>query len=136
MDTSVEYKAVLEKQKLGAPVNVRDVAVAIANHDQTLLKFLADNDYKQVYRLLHESDNPMLIGVNAGFMPNKKRVEGELGLLIAKSDADTLNKILSEFVVNTNANNYTTDQQLLTSLREIEAIKSTSLGNQIAIRLR
>lgn len=135
MDTSVEFKRVLEKQKVGAPVNVREVAVAIANDPRSLFEYIANNDYKQAYRLLHESENAMQIGQNAGFFPDKKRVEGELGLLIAKSDSAVLNQILNGFVINPATNNWTTNSELLASLTDIEAIKASPDGYKFSIKL-
>ncbi len=134
MDTSLEYNNVLAKGKVKAPVTYREVAVAIANHDETALKYIADNDPIQVYALLHQSDSPLEIGKNAKFIPNKERVEGELKLLLIKKDFDTLNDILSKFIVNTNTQNYTTNQQIMKSLEDIGAL--SFVGGKYIINAR
>jgi len=131
MDTSREYQKVLDKHQKKIPVSYREVAVCIANHPETLLKYISDNDYVQVYRLLHESTAPMVIGKNATFTPDKKRVEGELKSLYMRKDFDTLNTILDHFVVNVQTNNYTSNPELIQRMREIELLKTTPIGDML-----
>lgn len=131
MDTSVfgsEAKILEQKIRQHAPVTYREVALVIATHEQTLLKFLADNDPAQVYRLLHESDSSMVIGNGASFIPNKKRVEGELKLLVVKKDYAVLNDIISKFKINRSAQNITGNTRILKELQNIGAIKETDGG--------
>jgi ribosomal protein S8 len=134
MDTSIEFAKVLNKLSNGQPVNYREMAIAIANHEETLLQFLADNDYKQVYRLLHEIPQVSLsIGKNATFEPSKSRVEAELKLLYIKKEGEILNTLIRNFRLNPVTQNYTTNQKLLSSLRDIGVIGSDSLGNYFNI---
>ena len=128
MDTSSEYNTVLQKKQMNAPVSYREIAVAIANHEETLLQFLADNDPNQVYALLHRSDSPMTVGENATFIPDKKRVEGELKSLFVKKDFATLNDIVDNFRINTSAKNYTANANVISSLCDIDAITMTPTG--------
>lgn len=122
MDTSKEFRQILEKKQTGSPINVREAAVAIANDEETLLKYMADNDPSQLYRLLHQSEAEMFIGKNAAFIPDKKRVEGELKLLLVKKDFKTLNDVVSAFRIDRDTMNYTNDSKLIKALEDIKAI--------------
>lgn len=129
-----EFKAVLSKQKTGSPVSYRDVAVAIACDEQTLLKFLTDNDYVQVYKLLHQTNAPLSIGNNAGFIPNKKRAESELHLLQVKNDTTAINDIVSNFRINLNTENYTTQQDIINNLSGMGVITMTDTGYKFNLK--
>lgn len=135
MDTSTEFQEVLRKQKAGIPVSYREVAVIIANDEHSFLQFLADNDFPQVYRLLHhEPDSQLVVGETAKFSPDKKRVEGELRLLLDKKDNQTINSVIDKFVFNPNTRNVTSNAKVLECLRDIEAIKATPEGNVFNVR--
>jgi len=135
MDTSRELQTVLEKRNLNAPVTYREVAVAIANDEPSLLKFIADNDPVQVYGLLHSSDSAMIIGKNAKFIPDASRVEGELNLLLIKKDFKSLNYILENFKINNTARNYTASKKILDSLADINAISFANGNYKFNLRL-
>lgn len=137
-EISTDFATVLRKIKTGEPGNFRDMAVAISEDPtgHTLLQFMVDNDYTQVYSLLHHNDNaPMVIGKNAPFTPDKTRVEGELFMLAEKQDFNTLNQIISDFVLNPTTPNYTTNPKLLTSLTGMQSIQGNNAGDKI-INLR
>lgn len=133
MDTSQEYKSLLEKKARGIPVTVRDIAVAIGNDKETLLKYMADNDFMQVYKLLHLSDSPMIIGANAAFVPSKKKVETELKSLLIRKNYKVLNQIIDHFVVNMKAGNYTSNQELIRALCDIQVLKSAPEGYEFNV---
>ena len=129
MDTTAEYNVVLQKKQLGAPVSWREVAVAIANHEETLLEYMCDNDYAQVYRLLHHSDAPMYIGQNkAKFFPQPGRCQGELKSLLEKKDFRTLNDIIAHYRINLQAGNITSNNNLIEKLKDINAISMKEGG--------
>ena len=128
MDTSVEFQRVLDKKAKGIPVTIREVAVCIGNDPHTLLKYMTDNDYTQVHKLLHLSDSKLVIGKNAGFRPDKKRVEGELASLLVRKDWNTLNQIVDNFVVNLTTDNYTSKPELIQALTDIQVLSNTENG--------
>lgn len=123
-----EVQTLLQKIKQNAPVTIREVALVIANHEESLLKFICDNDPVQVHKLLHESGAPLLIGKNASFVPNYKRCSGELKLLLGKRDYVVLNQVVSGFVLNLNIDNYTTNPGLLKELEIMKVIVPTANG--------
>lgn len=129
MDTTQEYKTVLAKRDAGTPVSLRDVAVTLANDDQSLATYLIVNDYKQVYKLLNESEAPLVIGENARLIPSVDRVAAELHSLIEKKDWQDLNYILGNFRINLKAGNWTSHEDLLAVLRDIDAVKMDREGN-------
>ncbi len=128
MTMNPELVTLAQKIKTKSPVTMREVALTIVNDEETLLKYIADNDPVQAYRLLHESDAPMVVGVNANFVPNTNRVEGEFKLLLVKKDFKTINQVVSKFVINMKAKNYTTNSQLLKAMEDMKAIRSTNDG--------
>lgn len=125
---SKEFQEFLDKKASGTPLNLRDIASAVGEDEQTLLKFMVDNDYEQVWRLLHMSDAPLVIGKTATFVPNKARAEGEIHLLFVKKDFNTLNQVITQFVLKPNTNNWTSDQALLQCLEDNGTIKPTQSG--------
>lgn len=124
MDTSEEYKDILVKNQLGTPVTQRGIAVILANDDYSLASYLIQNDLPQVYRLINESNAKMVIGDNAGFIPSAERAAAELHALIERKDWDDLNYILHNFRINTEANNWTSHNEIIEQLRNIEAIEA------------
>lgn len=128
MDTSREFQKVLDKQSQGLPVTMRDVAVVIANDPETLLRYMVDNDYVQVHKLLHLSDAPMLMGKNASFRPDKKRVAGELKSLLTRNNFKVLNQVTDFFVINTDTDNYTSNPELIQKLCDVGAVHKTPTG--------
>lgn len=134
MDSSIEFKEVLRKQATGTPVSYREVAVAIANDEHTLLQFIADNDPVQAYNLLHHSDAALVIGENAKFKPDAKRVAGEFNLLLAKKDLPVLQSIIDEYVIKPDTANYTSNQKVIDSLCDIGAISATDEGYKFNIQ--
>lgn len=134
MDTSIEFQKVLEKRKTFAPITYREAAVAIANDEQTVLKFMADNDYAQVYRLLHMNDSALVVGENAPFTPSKERVEGELALLLMKGDQKTLDDVISKFVLKPDTTGYTSNQKIIDSLKDIGALVYGDKGYMFTLR--
>lgn len=129
------FDEVMVKVKQFSPVDIQDISTIIANHEESLLKFMADNDYIQVYKALHESDSPLVIGENASFTPDRARVEGELEMLLAKKDYKTLNEIISKFIVNPNTVNWTTDRALLACLNDDGVLKATDDGYKFNVKL-
>lgn len=110
-----------------SPLTYREVALMIGNHEETLLKFLSDNDYQQLYSLVHHSDAPMTVGNGASFVPNKARVEGELKLLLDKKDFATLNDIVSKFRLSPSVN-YTGNSQLISEMVNAGLLKTDNTG--------
>lgn len=135
MDTSREFQQVLEKQKKQIPITYRDAAIAIGNDTATLLKYLCDNDYTQVHKLLHLSDSAMVMGKNAPFAPDKKRVEAELRTLLIRKQWKPLNQVVDHFVINLQTDNYTTNQELLQCMLDIHIITSTQHGYEFNVVL-
>lgn len=135
MDTSSEFERVKAKQKVGAPVSAREVAVIYANDDRSLLDFLVENDYVQVYSLLHQSDATMEIGKNANFVPDRSRVVGELNSLLVKKDFSILNDIIRNFRINMAAGNKTSNPKVIESLSDIGAISMTDTGYKFNLSL-
>lgn len=133
MDTRSEFEAVLEKKKKGIPVTMREIAVCIGNDPHTLLKYMVDNDYAQVHKLLHLSDSRMVIGKNASFKPDKRRVEGELRSLLTRQQWDTLNQVTDHFVINISADNYTSNPELIQKLADIKVVHMTENGYEFDI---
>ena len=129
MDTSQEYQKVLQKKEIGAPLSWRELAVYITNQPDGILMYIADNDFAQAYTLLHHSDSVMRVGAGANFFPEKGRVIGELKALLAKEDVATLNDILSNYKINLKAGNITSNNNMVTALRDIDAIKPGADGN-------
>lgn len=134
MDTSQEYQQVLKKIQGNKALSYRDIAVAVANDPDTLLKYLSDNDPIQCYRLLHQSDSAMVIGQNANFTPDKARVDGEFKLLLIKKDYNTLNQVVSNFVVNPSAQNWTTNQNVIKNLQDIGVLMAVNNGYALTTR--
>ena len=124
MQTQDHYNNVLlPKQKSGSPVSWRDVAVRIDNEPEKVIDFMCENDYQQVWSLLHSSDTPQTIGKGMSFKPNFNQAKGSLMLLLAKQDHATLNSIIKGFRINMNTKNITTNPSLLRELENIQAIK-------------
>ncbi len=130
-----ELETLGNKMKSFSPVTHREAALAISNDEESFLKFIADNDPAQAYRLLHESPAPLVVGETASFVPDKARVEGEFKLLLVKKDWNTLNHVISRFVVNTNAKNYTGNMQLIKSLQDLKVILPTEKGLMFNVQL-
>lgn len=122
MDTSEDFKAVIAKGQAGTPVTTRDIAVAIANDNQSLASYLVWNDLAQLYKLINQSEANMVIGDNAGFIPDADRAAAEMHALIERSDWKDLNYILSNFKINLEAHNWTSHNDLLEELKAIGAI--------------
>lgn len=135
MDTSREFEAALQKRAKGIPVTMREIAVLIGNDPATLLKYMVDNDYIQVHKLLHLSNSNMVIGKNASFKPDRKRVEGELASLLTRKQWDTLNQVTDYFVINENADNYTSTPELIQKLCDIQVVHSTENGYEFDVIL-
>lgn len=133
MDTSREFQQVLEKKSKGIPVTVRECAVAIGNDKATMLQYMVDNDFTQVHKLLHLSDASMVIGRNASFKPEKKRVEAELSSLLARKKWDTLNQVVDHFVINMTTDNYTSNPELVRCLCDIQVVICTQYGYEFNV---
>lgn len=133
MDTSREFQTAIEKKSKGIPVTIRDVAVLIGNDKATLLKYMVDNDFVQVHKLLHLSDSTMMIGKNARFTPDKKRVEGELNSLLTRKQWKTLNQVIDHFVVNLATDNYTASLDLIRALCDIQILTCTENGYEFQV---
>lgn len=129
-----EYQIVRAKNTMNKPLSYRELAILIACEEPRLLKFIADNDPIQAYKLLHISDAPMVIGHNADFAPNAKRVDAEFYNLLKKKDWNTLNQIISAFRVNMNVNNYSTNQNILRELRNMGALVMTPNGEKFNLQ--
>lgn len=114
---------------------MREVAICIGNDVPTLLKYMTDNDYVQVHKLLHLSDSSMVIGRNASFKPDKKRVEGELASLLTRKQWNTLNQVTDFFVINMATDNYTSVPELVQALVDIHVVHSTENGYEFDIIL-
>lgn len=135
MDTSREFQNVLNKKQNGMPISYRDAAVVIGNDPETLLKYMVDNDYVQVHKLLHYSDSKVLIGKNAKFTPNKKAVSAQLATLLIRKNWKVLNQLVDNFVVNLTTDNYTTNPQLIRALQDIQVLAVTENGLEFSVEL-
>lgn len=136
MDNSYSYQNVLKKIKDGVPVDWNDVACVVGNNEDDLMRYISDNDYKQVYKLLHQSDANLVIGKNASFIPNIDRTKGELKLLLAKKDYSTLNDVLENFVINTSSDTWTSDLGMLNALISQGIIYDSGNGYKFNIELK
>jgi len=114
---SQQIENLKNKLLLGSPLSLVDVAVSIGTDEATFLKFITDNDFQQVYALLHRSDAKFTIGVNASFNAKKERVEGELNLLLQEKNYNVLNQIIGCFKFNPTTQNYTTNNTIITELK-------------------
>jgi hypothetical protein len=132
---NAEFQSLLQKKQKNAPITLREAALVIANDEETLLKFMVDNDLAQVHRLLHMSDAPLVVGETASFVPNKARVEGELNLLLTKKEWDTLNQIASQFVWNPKSDNYTTNKGIVASLQDMKVLTCNDAGCKLNVKL-
>lgn len=135
MDDNYSYQNVLKKVNDFVPVDWDDIAVLISNNDEELLRYVAKNDYKQVYKLLHSGKSNLEVGKNASFIPSFERVSGELKLLLVKKDFGTLNELLKNFVIDSKANNYTADLRLLKALESQGTISSTDKGYILNVQI-
>lgn len=116
-----QYQRFLAKQASGSPVTIGDLAARLDNEEEALLHYITENDFPQLWRLLHHSDAPGTIGQGMSFTPDKNKAQGELKLLLVKRDFNTLNDILKHFRVNMNTKNYTTNPELI---REMELLQT------------
>lgn len=124
MDTRTEYQQVLIKHRDQVPVTLRDLAITLANNNADMIQYLLDNDYQQVYRLLHEAPGiAMSVGRNASLIADKTRARAEMLALLGKKDWEDLNYVLGQFQINLQANNWTSHADLLEKMRDIELIK-------------
>lgn len=135
MDTSREFQNVLNKKQNGMQISYRDAAVVIGNDPETLLKYMVDNDYVQVHKLLHYSDSNVLIGKNAKFNPNKKAVSAQVLTLLIRKNWKVLNQLVDNFVVNLTTDNYTTNPQLIRALQDIQVLSVTENGLEFNVEL-
>ena len=122
MDTTQEFQAVLNKRTTRAPITLREMAIVLANDNQSLIDYLIMNDFKQVYRLLNASSSGMRIGDNAGMLPDLKRTRAEMQAHLGRKDWDVLNYVLSNFRINLQAHNWTSHNDLLEKMSDIQLI--------------
>lgn len=123
-NSKAQYEKFLAKQASGSPVSWGDVAARLDNEEEAMLHYMVENDLNQVWRLLHQSDTPSSIGRGMSFAPDRSRAEGELKLLLVKQDNKTLAPIVEAFRINMNANNYTTNADLI---RQMELLQTISM---------
>jgi len=124
-NSETQYQRFLAKKDSGSPMHYEDLAARIDNEEEALLDYLIQNDFPQMWKLLHASNSPDSIGNGLGFTPDKKRLEGELKLLLVKRDYDTLNDIISNFKINLRTQNFTVDPSLI---REMENLQTIVVG--------
>lgn len=134
MDTRAEFQRVLQKKSLNAPVNIRDIAVVIANSPEDLLDYMVNNDPAQVWKLLNDSPAPSYIGDNMKFKPDAQRARAELQQLLIRKDWKDIAWIIERFRINTNTRNYTTDADLLSQLESIGEISIKDGGYAINLK--
>ena len=124
-NSETQYQRFLAKKESGSPMGYEDLASRLDNEEEALLDFMVENDFPQMWKLLHASGSPDSIGSGLGFTPDKKRLGGELKLLLIKRDYKTLNDIISNFKINLRTQNYTVDPSLI---REMENLQTITVG--------
>lgn len=119
-NTNELYRQYLRKKSSGSPVDMRDIAVRMANEEKALFAYMVANDPEQVSALLHASGAPFNVGQNASFVPKPQRLNAELEQLLATKNFRELNRIVQGFrVYMQSESKFTTSPDLL---RELDLI--------------
>jgi hypothetical protein len=134
-NTQGQYERFLAKKRNGSPMTWPDLAARIDNEEEPLLHYMVENDFPQLWRLLHQSDAPGTIGQGMTFTPNKQRAEGELKLLLVKRDFNTLNDIIKHFRINMNTKNYTTNPDLIRTMEQFQTIVMDKNGYKFNVKI-
>ncbi len=130
-----QYDRFLAKQRSGSPMDFGDLAARLDNEEEPLLHYMVENDFPQLWRLLHHSDAPGTIGQGMTFTPDKNKAEGELKLLLVKRDFTTLNDIIKHFRINLNAKNFTANPELIRHMELLQTIAMDKNGYRFNVKL-
>ncbi len=113
------HSDILWRMQNKAAISQDERAAFIAAHPEAFLAYMIHNNLANVNNTLrHEKGFEML-----PYNPSKQQVESQIDLLIAKNNEPVLQDVINGFVFNPNANNWTTDADLVTALKSFHLIK-------------
>ena len=114
-----DHKDIAYRLSKKAFVSEKEGASLIATYHQCFLAFAIANNLANVNDVLrHENGFGEL-----PFMPNQKLVEAQVDLLLTKGHEAALQDVINKFVFNPNANNWTTQPELVAELKRLNIIK-------------
>jgi len=102
-----------------AHVTAEEKAAFLAAHPEAFFGYMVDNNINNVNNTLrHEKGYEQL-----PYNPDKKQIVGQIQMLFAKNNQSILQDIVNSYVFNPNANNWTTDAELVRNLKTHNVIK-------------